>query len=737
MNKKDKSSDLDELQNSIDEAAAKATKIKVTSSDDATTGEGEEKTEPNTSVDEATSSEDEAEENTSLDKDEEKRIQEEIEKEFEQEEVTELADEPKAKAGPAGPYVPVVPDSEDDDTEEIDDSTEQEKDESEDESDDEAEDDQVELIDQKDEATASDEPAKEAEDALDDEANDEKVAEPASDDEAVDELLSVEPRQAQAAAAEAAQAASQKNEKKKRFPRIRKFFHGWWNNKRLRYATFFGLFVALTAVILIPTTRYATLNLFGVRVSTSLQIIDSETRLPLENIPVSLAESTVRSNEDGYVEFKGAKLGATVLTIDKLGYAKVDRQLTLGFGSNPLGPQQIVATGEQFRFTTTDWLGKSIINDAEALSGEDIAKSNEEGVILLTVGDLSDGAEVRIRAPGYRDEVLALTDLNQGMNEVVLVPGKKHVFVSNRSGEYDLYKIDVDGDNEEVILEATGKEREIPFVLPHQEKNIAAYISSRDGERNSGGFVLDGLFIVDVETNEAQRVYRSEQLQIIGWVDSKLIYVAVVEGVSASNSQRSKVFSYDLDKGERYELAAANYFNDVKIVSDKVYYSVSSAAVPQSQAKLYRTDVEGLDKELVVDTQVWSILREDYETLLFSSADREWYRQIIGQEVEKLENQPTTRSSRTYATAPNNLQSVWVDIRDGKGVLLKYSIESNQDETILTSPGLSEPVYWINDSYVVYRVTTSDETADYVLHIDDREPQKIADVVGNQSRFFY
>jgi hypothetical protein len=650
----------------------------------------------------------------------EKYIQEEIEREFAQEEVKELTTETKATIGPAGPYKPFVPEVQEEEV------TNQDA----------TDDDYLDEIGIDDAEKGPNVSAStETIDVQNQATEKEVVDEPATVDEAVDELLSVEPRQAQEAAATEAELHAK--EKKKRFARIKKVFKGWWHNKKIRYATFIVLFLLLSAVVLVPATRYATLNLVGIRVSTSVQIIDSETRLPLENIPVSLDGSIIRSNEEGLVEFTGVKLGEATLVIDKLGYAKVDRQLTLGLGSNPLGPQLVTATGEQFRFIATDWLSKSILNEVEASSGEDIAKANNEGSILLTVGDLSDGAEVRISAPGYRDETFLLTDLNEGVNDVVLVPGKKHVFVSNRSGEYDLYKIDVDGKNEEVVLEATGKEREIPFVLPHQEENIAAYISSRDAERNSGGFILDGLFIVDIETNEVKRVYRSEQLQVIGWLDSKLIYVAVVEGVSAANPQRSKVFSYDVDTNEQYELAASNYFNDVKIVDDKVYYSVSSAAVPQSQAKLFSIDAEGISKELVVDTQVWSILREDYKTLLLSATDREWYRQTIGGEVTKLENQPVTRKTKIYVPAPNEQQALWVDIRDGKGVLLNYVVQTDQEESIITMPGLSEPVYWLNDSYVVYRVSTSDETADYVLHLESGETRKIADVVGNQSRFFY
>jgi hypothetical protein len=79
---------------------------------------------------------------------------------------------------------------------------------------------------------------------------------------------------------------------------------------------------------------------------------------------------------------------------------------------------------------------------------------------------------------------------------------------------------------------------------------------------------------------------------------------------------------------------------------------------------------------------------------------------------------------------------VWVDVRDGKGVLLSYRLDDKKEAAVKITSGLMDPVYWINDSQVVYRVTTSQETADYVVSLDGGEAQKIADVVGNRSRYF-
>ncbi len=556
-------------------------------------------------------------------------------------------------------------------------------------------------------------------------------------DKAVDEIVSAESDKLLEAQDEELEYTNLPDPKPSFSDRVKSFFRTWWEVRSLRYGTLIILFLALVVGGLVPKTRYAVMNTLGIRVRSSMAIVDSKTRLPLKNIQVSLQGHALRSDDDGVVVFEGLKQGPAKLEIDKRGYAVYEKDLVLGWGSNPLGEQPLTATGTQFIFLTKDWMSDKVIVDVEVISGEDIAKSDSEGKTTLTVGDVADDAEVKIIANGYREEIFTIGELSREENIVKLVPSKKHAFVSNRDGRYNLYAIDVDAKNEELLLEATGKEREIPFILPHQTRDVIAYISSRDGDTNKDNFMLDGLFIIDLIDGSSYKVTRSEQIQLIGWYGDKLIYVNVIEGASAGNSERSKIVSYDLQTKGRTELASANYFNDVKLIQDTVYYAVSSYSVPQSQAKLYTIKTDATEKKELIGTQVWSITRLSFTNLLFDTIDLAWYEQELGKEPVKLDAQPANRVSRTYTVSPNGKKAAWVDVRDGKGVLLVYDVTSGEEATVLTEPGLSDPVYWTSDSYLVYRISTSEESSDYVLNIDGGVPQKISDVVGNRSRYFY
>ena len=333
------------------------------------------------------------------------------------------------------------------------------------------------------------------------------------------------------------------NEKKSFKAKLASAARTWWHTIWLRNATITVVFVALTVIGLVPVTRYAVLNTIGVRVESRLTVIDSQTRLPLRNIQVELQGQTQDTDKQGEVKFNGLKLGSSQLSITKRGYADNTKPITLGWGSNPIGDQELVATGEQFTFILVDWLSGDRLNDAEAIAGSSSAQSDDGGKIVLTIDQEDIGKDdVVIRTGGYRDQVIESADLVEGDIEIAMVPDTKHAFVSNRDGKFDIYVIDLNGENEELLLEATEKEREVPGIVQHPTDNFFALISSRDGVTNQDNYVLDGLYIVNAD-NEVER----REVQI-GTVDDR--GVTITSGIDGTERIVARAGSF-LTEGRR------------------------------------------------------------------------------------------------------------------------------------------------------------------------------------------
>lgn len=523
------------------------------------------------------------------------------------------------------------------------------------------------------------------------------------------------------------------------FGRIKQALSSWWHNPKARNLTLLGLALIVAALIAVPTTRYAILNTVGVRASVTMTVIDEGTRQPLKNVTVGIAGATTTTDSEGNAKLENVKLGDASVSIQKVAFAPITQQITVGWGSNQQGEVALQPTGAQYRFVLKDYLSDTQLTKVEATSGLASAVTDEKGVIVITVDvDDQEKLEVTFAQDGYRQEKRSFSVDQKETQTVKMVPDRKHVFVSKRSGKYDLYKIDVDGKNEKVLLAATGTEREDMVIVPHPTAQKVALVSTRDDKHNDDGFLLSGLTIVDVETGETTDVGISERMQIVDWVGDRLVYVQIQDGASASSPKRHRLMSYDLDSGQTQELAASNYFNDVTIAKGVVYYAPSSS-YQKGRTYFHSVNPDGTNPQTPLNREVWNIFRSDYETLQLS-VQQDWYQYTLGDGAATgLNGAPANQTNKLFRDNEKGTQSIWVDQRDGKGVLILHDTDGGDEKTLRTQSGLRNPVYWLTDQYIVFRINTDQETADYVMNVTGGEPKKIKDVTntGGIDRWYY
>ena len=518
-----------------------------------------------------------------------------------------------------------------------------------------------------------------------------------------------------------------KKERKKRG----NFFKAWLGNTLYRNITIGLIMLGIVASLAIPTSRYFVLNTAGVRASVSIKVLDDKTSLPLKNVEFVVDGKSTKSDGNGDAKLDKVKLGKLKVIIKKSAFAELKKTVTLGWGSNPLGEQRLVPTGTQFTFTAKDFTSNKPVADTEVNFGDSSAKFNPEGEAVLTIPTVEDDQiEVTVSAKNYRDEKVKISTTTKDKTNVAMVPAKKHVFVSKRSGKLDLYKTDVDGKNQAVILAATGIEREESLSLSsHPTKPVVAFASTRENNRNQDGFLLTTLNLIYLDTNEVVKVAQSERIQIVDWSGDYLVYVKITQGASEANPNRHKIMSYNIEQQTEKELASTNYFNDVVSVNGVIYYSPAVYKV-NGKVGLYRVNADGTNKKTIYDKEVWNLFRTTYDKFSLS-VGQDWYElNLPNDEVKKVGGAPSVLKSRVYVDSPNHKQSIWVDVRDGKSVLLNYSVDKKSDQALVNESGIKNPIYWLDDDHVVYRVADGDETADYVLSLSGGEPKKIGDVTN-------
>lgn len=514
----------------------------------------------------------------------------------------------------------------------------------------------------------------------------------------------------------------------------------WWQNRWARNLTILALLLGIAAAAVIPVSRYFVLNAAGVRVAASMTVLDETTGQPLKNAQVIVGDQSAKTDEEGNVRLDRLKLGSAELKITKPAFADITKEHVFGWGSNPLGEFRLKAVGSQYKFVLTDFLSKKPITKATATSGEASAKANDKGEVILTVPQTeNEQIEVEITADSYRTEKQKVTISTTKEVALAMVPARKHVFITKRSGTYDVYKSDVDGKNEEKILSGTGGERTDSMALAvHPTKNLAALVSTRDNSKMINGMPVNTLTLINVAEGTNKTISQSERIQIIDWIGDRLIYVKIGENEKNDSTTRHRLISYDLESEEEKELASTNYFNAVIAVKNNIYYTPAAFNVNGSVG-LFKIGANGENKKTIFDKEVWSLFRTSYDKLSVSIG-QEWYDlNLTTDTMTAAGAAPANQKSRIYVESPTGSPALWVDDRDGKGTLLAYDPQATTEKILHQKSGLKYPVYWLDATHIVFRVSTNQETADYIFSTDGGVPTKIHDVTDTAGvdRWYY
>ncbi len=509
----------------------------------------------------------------------------------------------------------------------------------------------------------------------------------------------------------------------------------WWQNKRLRNSTLGLIFAGLVVLFALPTSRYLVLNAAGVKASASMIVIDKNSGRPIKNVQVTLGGVESLTDKDGKVSFSGVKLGEQELIFKKRSFSEQKQNVVIGWGSNPYNaPFELTPTGTTYTFVATDWLSGKPIAKAEVTDGESVAIADENGKAELTIQPTEDEITLKIKADGYREETFDTSKSDGTEKKVSLVVSTPHVFVSKRSGNYVLYKNDADGKNEKILMESTGKERSDIAVSQNSTGTQAAYVSTRDGAHNKEGYTLSSLYIVDLKTDQATKLASSERIQLVGWTNESLVYVRVAEGASAANEKRERLIAYDFNLNKEQELASANGIGQVNLIDKTIYYVANNAPGSNLTSGMYKINVDGSEKSTVVSKDIWGVFRVSYERFNINVANNQWYDyKLADSKANPLATPPAAPVNKAYVTNESDSKSVWVDKRDGKGVLVLYNVNGGKEITLVNKAGLNYPVQWLSDHHIVFRVSSGDETADYVINIDGGSAHKINDVTNTDT----
>ena len=493
----------------------------------------------------------------------------------------------------------------------------------------------------------------------------------------------------------------------------------WWKRKWFVWSVVLVVVAAATAAAAVPESRYAVLNALGVRVSASVTVVDNTTRQPLKDVSVQIGSTSAKTDEAGAATITDLKLGPHEMVIERIAFATVEEDVTLGWGSNPLGTYQLAAAGVQYTFVLREHLSAQPVEGAEVASGQSSALSDEDGTAVLAVDSTDeDTVTATITADGYRTEELSFAMETEDDITVTMVPDRKAVFVSRGdNGHYNVYGTYADGEGRSMLLEGTGNEDSHMTLAVSPDAQRAAIVSTREDIRDADGTLLQSLTILNSNSGNAYTLERASEIVLVDWIDTTLVYRMTLPGASADSAERQRLMSYDYREDARTQVAAANEFTSIASAQGAVYYSAATAG---EAGELVRVNPDGTDEQVVLEHAVQHAYRTSYGTLTLQT-DTGWYELALGQDTTAEISTPSSFASRTYVTNNNGTRSLWVD----GDALMAYDIAGDEDMRVDTQAGLGYPVYWLTNSAAVYRVADTD----YAVDVTTGDAYRLANVI--------
>jgi hypothetical protein len=191
-----------------------------------------------------------------------------------------------------------------------------------------------------------------------------------------------------------------------------------------------------------------------------------------------------------------------------------------------------------------------------------------------------------------------------------------------------------------------------------------------------------------------------------------------------------RIVAYNTKNRESKELASTDYFTDVMLLSDKVYYVIAASDGSQSKG-LTVVNVDGSNKKVVLAKTIWTLYKTDAGTLVISADGNEWYQYVASSgAVDKLEGAPASLQSISFVVSEDGKRVAWVETRDGKQVVLIKNLqgENTQPVEVVRQSGITYPLRWLTDKTLLYAVGNAQESAHYVISTAGGEAKKIGDV---------
>ncbi|HSW74498.1 MAG TPA: hypothetical protein VLG16_01365 [Candidatus Saccharimonadales bacterium] len=533
-------------------------------------------------------------------------------------------------------------------------------------------------------------------------------------------------------------------------PRLRRLKH--WCGQHKIWTASVVIIVLLGVLAAVPYTRYKLAGLLW-RQTATIRVFDSQTHKPITSAAVTLDGKTAHTNSSGIAYVK-AHVGSHMLVVSKAYYHQNSQSVLVPI-MRPKNADVVYlqATGRQVPVSVVNAItGKPVPNiTIKAVSTEAITDKNGQATVVLPANQSNVAATLTGTGFNTKAAHISVTTAVVNANTLQVTPSGKIYFLSNRSGNIDVVKTDLDGNSRQTVLAGTGKEDpNNTLLLASRDWKFMALLSKRDGGDNAK------LFLINTQNDAVTTMDEGNaSFNPVGWAAHDFVYTVNRNGYNNWQPNATSIKSYDADSAKINSLVSTNatgssnadaeyettFPDAVKLINNMVVYSKTWYRYPGylsvdgkvNTLATINADGTGANTLKTADASKF------YFTNLIQSSPNEVY--VTQQDPEANTNsqyfeidgdgtikqtQDThyfTQSYPTYLVSPSSKQTLWAAVRDGKNTLFVGDADGQNGKVVLNAT--DQTIYgWFTDNYVLSAKSGSEL---YIMGANGGQQIKITD----------
>ncbi|MBI2589107.1 hypothetical protein HYW35_02810 [Candidatus Saccharibacteria bacterium] len=505
--------------------------------------------------------------------------------------------------------------------------------------------------------------------------------------------------------------------------------------------------ILLLIIFAIPSSRYKLAGL-ALAKNFTLQVMDATANTPVSDATLKGGSLSVQTDGNGKAVLRLA-VGHHRLSITKKYYAdrQADVVVPILSQKNP-ATVAFTATGRQVKVVVSNTISHQKVGDVKIKVLDVEAKTDKDGsaTIVLPVGIAS--SQANLSSDGYNDSgvVIEISDKTIKDNKYNLTPAGKIYFLSKLSGKIDVVKANLDGSDRKIVLAGTGKEDDSgTAMLASRDWKYLALLSRRDSD-------LAKLYIIETATDQTTAIDEGNAtFALTGWSDNNFVYQVdrigyqlwqpKAQALKVYNIQTKQIILLDQTKGEGTndtDYARESYeYGQVYLIDKNVIYVKgwssdysNPGALNGRQAAIYIISATGSGAQTlktfnyqapengsIYFASIQNTAQQIYYQVVYNYGNYQgestnYYAYVNGKITSRDDLSDVFNkyrdSSPTYIQSPVGNDAIWMEMRDGKKVLVLGSQADQNGKTVATLSDEYQVYGWFSDDYLLISKKSSE-----------------------------